>query len=300
MSEAEKQIKARQEAEKLTQRNPHPDFKKVESHRKKWDTTLGWNVKQTLKPDWKFGDGANDGGASLKIPHVDFGPYDEGRPAVFNYKLLISGIIPRPIGFISTTSKDGNSTNLAPFSYFQVINHDPPLFTVGFAGGFDKAKDSLKNLTETGECVINIISEHFVEAANSASVNAPYGESEWSLSGLTPGNCKTVKASRVKEAIFAVEGKLDFTKEYESKGTPGKKTGVLAVIEGTHFWAREDAINEDKNLIDPAILKPISRMGGITYGRTTEGIELPRPDYTETVAKNEEAKKLVKPKVDGQ
>lgn len=61
MSEAEKQIKARQEAEKLTQRNPHPDFKKVESQRKEWDTSLGWNVKQTLKPDWKFGDGANDG-----------------------------------------------------------------------------------------------------------------------------------------------------------------------------------------------------------------------------------------------
>jgi flavin reductase (DIM6/NTAB) family NADH-FMN oxidoreductase RutF len=164
-----------------------------------------------------------------------------------------SGIIPRPIGFISTRSKDGSSTNLAPFSYFQVINHDPPLFTVGYAGGFDNAKDSLRNLTESGECVINIISEHFLEAANSTSINAPYGESEWSLSGLTPEKCKTVKASRVKEAVFSVEGKLDFTKEYESRATPGKKTGVLAVIEGTHFWVREDAINADKNLIDPAV-----------------------------------------------
>lgn len=184
---------------------------------------------------------------------MNFGPYEEGRPAVFNYKLLISGIIPRPIGFISTTAKDGSSTNLAPFSYFSVVNHDPPLFTIGYAGGMDNAKDSLRNLVESGECVINIISEHFVEAANSTSVNTPYGESEWSLSGLTPGACKTVKASRVKEAVFAIEGKLDFTKEYESRGTPGKKTGVLAVIEGTHFWVREDAINEDKNLIDPAV-----------------------------------------------
>jgi flavin reductase (DIM6/NTAB) family NADH-FMN oxidoreductase RutF len=154
---------------------------------------------------------------------------------------------------ISTRSKDGSSSNLAPFSYFQVINHDPPLFTVGYAGGFDNQKDSLRNLVETGECVINIISEHFIEAANATCVNAPYGASEWSLSGLTPGSCKTVKASRVKEAVFAVEAKLDFTKEYESKGTPGKKTGVLVVIEGSHFWVREDAINEDKNLIDPAV-----------------------------------------------
>jgi flavin reductase (DIM6/NTAB) family NADH-FMN oxidoreductase RutF len=244
---------SRADAEKHIQRNPHGDFKKVEASREHWDKSLKWNIKQTINPDWKYGDGANDGGESLKIPHISIDPYEKGRPAVANYKLLISGIIPRPVGFISTRSKDGSSTNLAPFSYFQVINHDPPLFTVGFAGGFDNAKDSLKNLTESGECVINIISEHFLEAANSTSINAPFGESEWSLSGLTPEKCKTVKASRVKEAVFSIEGKLDFTKEYESKGTPGKKTGVLAVIEGTQFWVREDAINAEKNLIDPAV-----------------------------------------------
>ncbi len=241
------------DAEKQIQRNPHPDFKKVEASRPPWDTSIEFKWKQTAKPDWKYGDGANDGGARLNTPHVEIDPYEEGRPAVFNYKLLISGIIPRPIGFLSTRSKDGSSTNLAPFSYFQVINHDPPLFTVGFAGGLDNAKDSLRNLMETGECVINMISEHFVEAANATSINAPFGVSEWGLSGLTPAPCKTVKVSRIKESIFSIEGKLDMTKEYESRATPGKKTGVLAVIEGTRFWVREDAINDDKNLIDPAV-----------------------------------------------
>ena len=48
--------------------------------------------------------------------------------------------------------KVGSSTNLAPMSYTQVVNHDPPVFTVGFAGGFDKAKDTLRNLVESGEC----------------------------------------------------------------------------------------------------------------------------------------------------
>ena len=94
--------------------------------------------------------------------------------------------------------------------------------------------------------------EHQADS-NFTIVNARYGESEWALSGLTPAPCSTVKASRVKEAIFAVEGKLESTREFESKGTPGKKTGVLAIIEGTRFWVREDAINEDKNLIDPAV-----------------------------------------------
>ncbi len=47
-------------------------------------------------------------------------------------------------------------------------------------------------------------------------------------------------------------------------------------------------------------MRPISRLGAIAYGRTTEGVEIPRPDWEETVVKNEEAKKLVKPKIDGQ
>jgi len=243
------------DAEASIQRNPHPDFKKVEASREPWDKSLAFNMKQTLDPDWKYGSGGNDGGASLKIPHVEIDPYEDGRPVTFNYKLLISAIVPRPIGFVSTKSKDGSSTNLAPFSYFQMINHDPPLFTLGYSGGFDNAKDSLRNLNETGECVINIISEHFIEAANATSINAPFGESEWAITGLTPAPSTTVKPDRVKEAVFSVEGKLDRTIEFQSKNkaTPGKKTGVLAIVEGTRFWVREDALNEERNLVDPAV-----------------------------------------------
>jgi len=62
------------------------------------------------------------------------------------------------------------------------------------------------------------------------------------------------------QAIFSVEGKLMETKEFESRATPGKKTGVLAIIEGVRFWAREDAINEDRNIIDPAVCVLVSRI----------------------------------------
>ena len=99
------------------------------------------------------------------------------------------------------------------------------------------------------------------------------------MSGLTPAPCTDVKPSRVKEAVFSIEGKLFSTTEFESRATPGKKTGVLAIIEGVRFWVREDAINEDRNIIDPGVLRPISRLGGITYGRTVEVLELPRPDF---------------------
>ncbi|KAF2769340.1 hypothetical protein EJ03DRAFT_272293 [Teratosphaeria nubilosa] len=285
--------------EKEIKRNPHGNFREVEASRPDWDQQRKFTFTKTVKPDWKPGQGGNDGGESLKKEHVDIDPYQDGRPAAFNYKLLISAIIPRPIGFLSTRSKDGSSTNLAPFSYTQVVNHDPPVFIVGYAGGMSSAKDSLRNLVDTGECTINIISEHFIEAANATSVNAPYGVSEWALTGLHPAPSKDVKPSRVKEAIFSVEGKLMNTQEFESRATRGKKTGVLAVIEGVRFWAREDAINEDRNLIDPAVLRPMSRLGGITYGRLLEGIELPRPEWEE-LRKDAEPAGLAKPKAEGQ
>lgn len=43
----------------------------------------------------------------------------------------------------------------------------------------------------------------------------------------------------------------------------------------------------------------MSRLGGITYGRLLEGVELPRPDYDETT-KAEEVKRLLKSKADEQ
>ncbi|KAF2665756.1 hypothetical protein BT63DRAFT_434409 [Microthyrium microscopicum] len=270
------------DAEKSIQRNPHPDFKAVEAGRPEW-TSESFSYTKTKKPDWKYGEGGNDDGESVngKLKHVEIDPYAEGRMPQSNYKLLISAIVPRPVGFCSTVSADGKSSNLAPFSYFNLINHDPPLFIFGFAGGFDRPKDSLSNLAETKECCISIISEHYVEAANACSINAPTGTSEWAVSGLHPVPCKSVRPHRVGEAIFSVEGKLVETREFESRATPGKKTGVLAIVEGVRFWVREDAINEAQDYIDPEILRPIGRLGRISYGRTTEGFELPRPDWTE-------------------
>ena len=285
------------DAESAIKRNPHGDFNKVQASRPDWDESKAWNFSKTKNPNWHYQDGSNDGGKSLEKSHVEIDPYEKGRQPSLNYKLLISGIIPRPIGFLSTRSKDGSSTNLAPFSYTQVINHDPPIFIVGFSGGLDNAKDSLRNLIESNECVINIVSEHFVEAMNSTSINADYGTSEWVLSGLTPADCREVKCSRVKESVFSIEGKLVETREFESRATPGKKTGVLAIIEGIRFWVREDAINEDRSLIDPEILRPVARLGGITYARVTNGFEITRPIMKVEKEQGKITEDMLKPKV---
>lgn len=266
-----------------------PDFAAQQASRPKFDRDAKIKYSQPPNPNWKLGDGPNNKDTTESSSkssqqehgkkHIEIDPSDPNRPQGKNYKLLVSGIVPRPIAFISTRSKDGKTVNLAPFSYFQMINHDPPLFVVSFVGSIEKAKDTLKNLIETDECVINLISEHFLEATNATSVNAAYGESEFELAGLTETECSTVKAPRVKESIFSIEGKLVETKEFESRVKPGKKTGVLAIIEGTRFWVREDAVDDEESLVDLDVLRPISRLGGMKYGRTTEVVELERPNF---------------------
>jgi len=196
---------------------------------------------------------------------------------ISNYKLLVSGI-PRPVSFVSTVSKDG-IPNLAPFSYFQVVDHDPPTFVIGFTARADRPKDSRRNLEETRECVINVVSDHMIEAVNSTSLDIPYGESEWALSGLHPAPSSTVKPHRVREAVFSIEGRLLEMKSLDYRGHAklGKPTGALAIIEATRFWVREDAVNEAGDDVDVAAMRPLVQLGGIQYGRIRETFELPRP-----------------------
>ena len=106
----------RADSEKHVQRNPHPNFAEVQASRPDWRADKEWNMTKTKEPNWKLGQGGNDGGESLKKNHVEINPYEDGRPAVSNYKLLISGIIPRPIGFLSTRSKDGRGCDATPLS----------------------------------------------------------------------------------------------------------------------------------------------------------------------------------------
>ncbi len=97
----------RTQHEASIKRNPHPDFKLVEGSRPDWEEKTTWHFTKTRAPDWHWGQGGNDGGASLDKQHIQIDPHAPGRPPTHNYKLLISGIVPRPIGFLSTLAGDG-------------------------------------------------------------------------------------------------------------------------------------------------------------------------------------------------
>lgn len=215
---------------------------------------------------------------------MELDPYANGRNPMDNYRLLISAITPRPIGFVSSISRDG-TRNLAPFSYFTFVNHDPPIFCIGFAHGA-QSKDTARNILETGEAVVNIISEWYVEAANYCSINAPEGVSEWDLCGLTPAESSKVKPPHVAEAAFSVEARLVAHHDWHSKVTD-KKSGTLCIMEGVNFHIREDTFDKERNIIDPAKLKPVSRLGGISYARTVAGYESLRPDFVRESEKPE-------------
>lgn len=102
-------------------RSAHPEFKSVEATRPDWHEDSKLTLTKTKNPDWKYGDGASDGGESLRRKHVEIDPYEVGRPSIFNYKLLISGIIPRPIGFVSTRSEDGMRFDTLPSGAFSSV-----------------------------------------------------------------------------------------------------------------------------------------------------------------------------------
>ncbi|BFZ65416.1 hypothetical protein YB2330_006582 [Saitoella coloradoensis] len=264
-------------------RNPHKDFKSVEASRPDYDPSRpGFTYTKSPNPAWTPGSGSSDPSV-LSKQKISIDPYEEGRVPGDNYKLLISGVVPRPIGFVSTVTKDGKGENLAPFSYTQIVNHDPPILVVGFSSGQGAFKDTLQNALDTKELTVNIISEWMVEAANYCAINAPSDISEWALTGLTQTPSKVVKAPIVAESAFSIECRLLSSTPFHSKLPPHSQTGTLLVLEGVYFHVREDALNSSKNIVDIKVLKPVSRLGGITYGRVGEGYEMPRPDWGKEV-----------------
>ncbi|CAG7952539.1 unnamed protein product [Penicillium olsonii] len=265
------------------------NFDEVQAKRPDFDQFKPIEVTKSPNPNWEYGQGVP--GADLTAKHHEIDPYASDRPMINNYRLLVSGIAPRPVGFLSTVNSKGEK-NLSPFSYFQVIDHDPPMFIVGFSSRPARVKDSYRNLKETGECVINTVSENMIEAVNATSIDAPYGVSEWDVSGLHEAPSTTVKPSRVAESVFNIEGKVIDIKEFTDHQKPGMSLAATVLIKATRFWVKEGTANEDNSHIDLEKLRPLGQLGGISYGRVVSTFEQPRKKWSDEVPKSEILSKL--------
>jgi flavin reductase (DIM6/NTAB) family NADH-FMN oxidoreductase RutF len=192
------------------------------------------------------------------------------------YKLMTGIIVPRPVALVSTIDLNGVA-NLAPFSFFSGVGANPPtvLFcpTVRAAtpSNLDIRKDTLRNVEETGEFVVNIVSEAISDAANASAAEVPPGVDEFVLAGLTRVASDVVRPPRVAESPAHMECKL-IQVIYTNRAPGG---GVIVLGEVVRFHVRQDLFEDFR--VDPEGLNAVGRMAGNTWVRTGDRFEVIRP-----------------------
>lgn len=193
-------------------------------------------------------------------------------------RLLHGCLVPRPIAFVSSTSKEGRH-NLAPFSFFGACCYAPP--TLAFSAELRDGllKDTAQNILERKEFVVHIVSESLADKMNQASAAFGPEVDEFAEVGLTPARSAVVSVPRVKEALIAMECRLS-------------QTMILGVEPNFtyHFlgevvhWHLDDSIviERDRLRLDYNRLAAIGRMGGIDYVRASNLFQMNGPYVGET------------------
>ena len=189
------------------------------------------------------------------------------------YGWMISTILPRPIAWVSTISAEGR-TNLAPFSFFQGVCANPPtLMFVPVNTRDGTKKDTVRNLEQVPEFVVNLVPFALAEQMNATAALLPYGESEFEKFGIAATPSQHVRPPRVAAAPVAFECTLDrFVHIGEGPLAAHVTFGRILVAHVA------DAVLGTDGRPDPAKLDLIGRMGGESYTRTTERFTIKRPD----------------------
>ena len=205
-------------------------------------------------------------------------------PARECYKLLVSTVTPRPIAWVVSLDVNGK-LNAAPFSFFNAFSGDPPVVGVGIGSHKPPlAIDTRANIHDTGEFVVNLVSEDVAAAMNITAIEFDRGVNELEQAGLTTLPSVRVKPPRIAESPVSMECKLFQIVEL------GPNNGlVLGRVVAMHV--RDDAvIDPAKHYINTPELKLIGRMHGTGwYARTTDLFDMPRisvETWTTTSRKN--------------
>lgn len=188
------------------------------------------------------------------------------------YNWMITMITPRPIAWVSTISAAGE-TNLAPFSFFQgVCAHPPTLLFTAANDRNGKKKDTVINIEQVPEFVVNVVPYALAEPMNLCAAPLPHGESEFDRFAIATAPSQTVRPPRVAAAPVSLECRLERIVHI------GEGPLAANVIFGTIVCAyvNESVLGSDGQ-IDPAKLDTIGRMGGDFYSRTTELFTVKRP-----------------------
>ena len=182
------------------------------------------------------------------------------------YKFLIGSVVPRPIAWVSTVSGDGIH-NLAPFSFYTVASRNPPTLAVSIGPRTDDAapqKDTLKNIRDTAEFVVNVVSMPLANSMYESSLGHAPDTDEFAEANLTPAECEVVRAPRVEEAFISTECVLDQILPVGSDH--------LVLGKAVRFHIRDDLYKDGR--VDLETLDPLGRLAG-NYTKLGGIFELP-------------------------
>lgn len=195
------------------------------------------------------------------------------------YKLLVGGVIPRPIAWVSTRSPQGGD-NLAPFSFFCAVGSDPMTMLFCPANNGDGSeKDSLRNAKPvseggTGEFVVNVVPHRLAQVMNQTSALLPYGTSEFEACQVASASSRIVAPKRVLESPVAYE----CVTIQVIRTNPGvANAGNIVLGRVVHVWLASGVANERLHL-NPAAIDAVGRMSGNGYATTRDRFEIVRPD----------------------
>ena len=181
------------------------------------------------------------------------------------YKLLIGCVVPRPIAWVSTISKEGVA-NVAPFSFFTVVCTSPPKLGITIIPDKNNKrdkKDTLLNIEETKNFVVNIADLSLAEQLVQTSYPYKYGVDEFIECGLTPQQSIEVTAPCIKEAPINMECCLSQVLELGDDGS------FFVIGEVTRFHVQDEILVEERK-VDQQKLQAFGRMGGPLYTKATD------------------------------
>ena len=184
-------------------------------------------------------------------------------------------VVPRPIGWISTRSAAGVD-NLAPYSFFNAVAYDPPQVMFSAIGNHSAGglKDSVRNIQETDEFVVNLATWPLREAVNASAVPAPGNVDEFDYAGLTKSVSMEVAPPRVAESPAHLECVHTQTVQLLTDDDEPNAVTFGRVV-GIHI---DDAILVDGR-VDIGQLQPIGRLGYLDYVAVNDVFSLERPTW---------------------
>ncbi len=184
------------------------------------------------------------------------------------HDLMTSAIIPRPIAWVTTISKEGKH-NLAPFSFFTGVSWAPPVLAFSVVNRADGTlKDTVKNILEVPEFVVNIVSVDLLHAMESTAKPIPYGTDEVTLHDIHLLPSKTIAPQRIQESKVSFECTLERIVAV-SEG-PNAGNLILGRIQIAHV--QDDLLLNDREM-DWSKLDALGRLSGSRYCTVRSVIE---------------------------